>query len=730
MSKKPLTFNKKAEENFLTYAGAVIKSRAISNIEDNLKPVHRRILFSMHENKLTPTSKTMKCARVVGDVMGKYHPHGDAAVYDALVRLAQPWKMRYPLTYIQGNLGNVLGDGPAASRYTECKLTEVGALMLEDINKRPVAFKPNYDDTLEEPVLLPSKFPNVLCNGSMGIAVGLSAALVPHNYNEVADAIRVRLTEGSTIEAAISKIKGPDFPMGGLIINGENLPEIYQKGRGTIKLRAVYHIEKVGGYTHIVFTEIPYLVEIETGIIQKLKKLVTEEGYDQFHDIINNTDEKHVEIRIVLNKNIAPDIALAILFSKTNLEQTVKINNTLLKGGEPETFSLIDLIDAYIEHRHHIIGRVAQADLEKASHKLTVVIGLQKCLSNIDLLVTTIRNANNKSEAKVALMKLFELNAEQAEAVLEIKLARLSRLDIIDLNTEEQDLEKEVIRLKALVENREIRNKVILSDLEDMRKICGDKRRTAISVLEENVQNFESAIPQPYYVAASGISNREPSDGLIGLLMARNIQEIFTFSNDGTVSTATDAKGIAGANLIENKDLFVTATKNGYVKVSNASDYKTWRGKAMKVKEGDEMIYAGFANSDDYVLLLGANGMAMKILVSELNITSKVTLGSLVGLGELKSAMVVSDADFVFMADKNQKGKITSVRDFSVNSRTSKGQTISENTTYIIPIKGRDFIIGIAKGNKMLNIELKKFATKSKMASGANKTARSLINLV
>ncbi|HKM30359.1 MAG TPA: DNA gyrase subunit A [Bacilli bacterium] len=728
--KKPLTLNKKAEENFLTYAGAVIKSRAISNIEDNMKPVHRRILFSMHENKLTPTSKTMKCGRVVGDVMGKYHPHGDAAVYEALVRLAQPWKMRYPLTYIQGNLGNVLGDGPAASRYTECKLTEVGAFMLESINKKPVEFKPNYDDTLEEPALLPSKFPNVLCNGSMGIAVGLSASLVPHNYNEVADAIRVRLTEGSTVEAAISKIKGPDFPMGGLIINGEELPEIYQKGRGTIKLRAVYNIEKVGGYTHLVFTEIPYLVEIETGIVQKLKKLVTEEGYDQFHDIINNTDDKHVEIRVVLNKNVAPDIALAILFSKTNLEQTVKINNTLLQNGEPNTFSLIEMIDAYIEHRHRIIGAIAKADLEKASHKLTVVIGLQKCLSNIDLLVTTIRNADNKASAKVALKKIFELNDEQAEAVLEIKLARLSRLDIVDLNAEEKELEIEVARLNDLVQNRAIRNKVILSDLEEMRKICGDKRRTAISVREENIQNFETAIPQPYYIKTSGVSGILPNEDLIGILMARNIQEIFTYSKDGSLSNATDAQEIVGGNLVENKELFVTITSNGYVKVSNASEYKTWRGKAMKVKPDDKMIYAGFASKDDFVLLLGTNGMVMKIAISELSVTSKATLGSLVGVGELRSAMIVNDSDFVFMADKTQKGKITSVRDFSINSRTSKGQTVNEDNIYMIPIKGREFLVGILKGNKTMSIDLSKFATKSKTASGAAITAKTLVNLI
>ena len=232
----------------------------------------------------------------------------------------------------------------------------------------------------------------------------------------------------------------------------------------------------------------------------------------------------------MLNKNVAPDIALAILFSKTNLEQTVKINNTLLQNGEPNTFSLIEMIDAYIEHRHHIIGAIAKADLEKASHKLTVVIGLQKCLSNIDLLVTTIRNADNKASAKVALNEDFELNDEQAEAVLEIKLARLSRLDIVDLNAEEKELEIEVARLNDLVQNRAIRNKVILSDLEEMRKICGDKRRTAISVREENIQNFETAIPQPYYIKTSGVSGILPNEDLIGILMARNIQEIFTYS--------------------------------------------------------------------------------------------------------------------------------------------------------------------------------------------------------
>lgn len=729
MAKKPITFNKKAEENFLIYAGAVIKSRAISNIEDNLKPVHRRILFSMHENKLTPTSKTMKSGRVVGDVMGKYHPHGDAAVYDALVRLAQPWKMRYPLIHIQGNLGNVLGDGPAASRYTETRLTEIGGYMLEGINKKPVPFKPNYDDSLQEPTLLPSKFPNVLCNGSMGIAVGLSASLVPHNYNEVADAIIARLGD-STIEAAISKIKGPDFPMGGLIINGEELEHIYQTGRGTVKLRANYKIEKVGGYTHLVFTDIPYLVEIESGIIQKLKKLVVEENYDQFNDIINNTDDKHVEIRVVLNKYASVDSALAILFSKTNLEQTVKINNTMLQGGEPKTFSLIEMIDAYIEHRHRIISAIAQKDYESAAHKLTVVIGLQKCLSDIDLLIKTIRNADNRNAAKIELMRIFDLNEEQANAILDMKLARLSKLDVIELNTEEQNLEKEVAKLKDIVNNRATRNTIIAAELNDMRKVAGDKRRTTIMTAEDKIQDFEKLMPQTYFISNTSISSNAPSGKLQGTIIARNIQEIAAFSADGALSDAVQATNIAGAILKENKDLLVSITQGGYIKATKAEEYKNWRGKVAKVKDGDVLLYAGFANGDDYVLALGTSGLIVKMAVSELSVTGKNTLGSQMGLGPVVAAAIVSDADFVFIADKNQKGKITSVRDFNIGSRVSKGQVINEGANCLLPIAGRESIIAVDSKGKTQVVKLSKFATKSKTATGATISTRTLEKII
>lgn len=723
---KEKTLNQKSKDNFLTYAGAVIKSRAISNVEDNLKPVHKRILFAMFENKLFADKKTMKSARVVGDVMGKYHPHGDGAVYEAMVRLGQPWKMRYPLVYVQGNVGNILGDGPAASRYTECRLSKIGELMLEDIDKNAVPFKDNYDNSLLEPVILPSKFPNILCNGSMGIAIGLSASLVPHNYNEVSDAIINRIMNPTDFSSVLNVIKGPDFPMGGIIIDGENLPNIYATGRGTIKLQAKYHLETVSGKTNIVFTEIPYLVDIEPGIIEPLKKMVIEEGYDMFDTFFNNTDEKNTEIRIVLTKGTKVEQALNILFSKTHLQQTIKINNTVLVKGEPVTLGLCALIDQYIEHRHNVIINIAQEQLTKTNHKLTVAIGLQKCLSNIDKLVSLIRNADSKNAAKIAIMQEFTLNEEQAEAVLEMKLSRLSRLDIVELNNDELELAKEVEKLKNTINSREMRNQQIVQDLKDMKTICGDKRRTEIKTIDTSI--IKTDVPQTFFVYKDEFSIDLKNDPMTSVVTT-NIKDIVGFTSDGNIMTEK-LENLCGAFVLENKDFIICLTKKGLIKKTLISEYKTLKGKILKLKEDDELFFVGVANDEDYLLVLGQNSCASKIAIKELNTTGKLTLGTQIGIENVIDATVVEDKDFVFMIDNMNKAKKTSIKDFSENSRISKGQNIAENTIALRNIKGREEFFGITKNGKNIIIALDKLATKGKTASGATISEKNILKIV
>jgi len=719
-------FIKNAEENFLTYAGAVIKSRAISDVEDNLKPVTRRILWAMYEGKMLPNKPTVKCAKVTGSVIASYHPHGDASVYDALIHLGQPWKMRYPLVYVQGNVGNILGDGPAASRYTECRLSKVGELMLRDLEKRPVDFRPNYDDTTEEPVLLPSIFPNTLCNGSLGIAVGLSASLVPHNINEVVAGITACIDNPEITVAELMKyIPGPDFPEGALIVDGEKLGGIYTSGRGSVTCRAHYRLGKTNGRDEIVFTDLPYQVEIESGVIVPLKKLVNEENCDLFYDYQDNTDDKHVEFHVVLNKGVNPDIALALLYSKTKLEQTVKINNTVLVQGEPRQLGLIEMIREYLRHRNNCLIRVARTDLEKVKHKLTIVIGLQKCMSNIDRVIALIRGADNRAAAKAGLMKEFELNEEQADAVLDMKLSRLSRLDIADLETQQKDLENEIVNQNDIIANQERRNSIIKAQLAEMAKLCGDKRRTEIR--SEAVEDEHAAPIREFFVYSDRLSDiLPPTSGALQCVLSNSAKKLFTYAADG--SLGTEAKIGVGRN---DREFLITVTKDGYVKKTAAADVNFDRaGKLLKVREGDELLMADTADSSDFVLLLGKSGKLLKLAVDELNTASKMTQGLATALDGIVAAVVASANDSILFVDKDGKGKLVATGDFTVGSRTSKGQTINEGNKFMLNVTGRDTVYYLSKG-KIASIDLaKKVSMKSKTAGGAALTAKAIEKII
>ena len=719
-------FIKNAEENFLVYAGAVIKSRAISDVEDNLKPVTRRILWAMWENKLGADKHTVKCGKVVGDVMGKYHPHGDASIYDALIHLGQSWKMRYPLVYVQGNVGNILGDGPAAARYTECRLSKVGELMLRDLDKKPVGFRSNYDDTLEEPVLLPSVFPNTLCNGSLGIAVGLSASLVPHNVNEVCDAISAYVDNPSiTIEELMKILPGPDFPEGGIITDAERLKSAYVAGRGSVTCRAHYYLDKVNGRDEIVFTDLPYQVEIESGVVVPLKKLVNEESCEFFYDYQDNTDDKHVEFHVILNKGVNPDMALALLFSKTKLEQTIKINNTVLVDGEPRQLGLLGMIQCYLKHRHNCLIRVAMADKAKAEHKLTVVIGLQKCMSNIDKVIALIRGADNRQMAKNALMAQFELNEEQADAVLDMKLSRLSRLDVQDLNKQEYDLENAIVDYSDIIMSEKKRNDIIKEQLAEMKKLCGDARRTE---LQYDAVEDDRAMPvREFFVYSDRVSDiLPPTVGALQCIMCSNQRKLFTYSADGTAN-GSGKIGIA----YNDRGNLITVTKGGYVKRTSSAEVQLDRNtKLLKLKEADELLLAGTADDSDFILLLGNNDKLLKIAVSELSLASKLTQGLTTSLDGIKAAVLARPNDQILFVDGENKGKLVSVQDFTVGSRTSKGQTINEGNQFMLNVTGRDTIYFISKG-KVTSIDLtKKVTIKSKTAGGATLTTKVIEKII
>lgn len=714
---------KRAINNFLEYAGAVIKARAISDVNDNLKPVHKRILWTMWNRKVYDTTKTQKCATIAGAVLA-YHPHGDGAVYGALVRLAQSWVMRYPLIDFEGNVGNILGASAAASRYTNCKLSKIGMWMLDGIDKNAVKMVDNYDSTLKEPTILPSMFPNILCNGSLGIAVGISASLMPFNYTEVANLIRSYLNNPDISTDEILKIMpGPDFPTGGFIINREDLKNIYETGNGNLKVRAHYYISKENGHDDIVFTDLPYGVEIEDGIMKPLKKMVLEEGIDLFYDVINNTSSNDkVEIHILLNKGVSIQQGLAALFEKTKLQQTVRVNNMVLVNGEPRLLSIKSMVSEWIKHRNTCITNIAQTDLEKANHRLTIIIGLEKCVSDIDNVIKIIRGASDRNSAKNTLMAHYELNEEQVNAVLDMKLSRLSLLDIQDLKNDCDKTTKEIEKQKDIINNEKTRSAIIISQLNEMQKYCGDPRRTEIG--SANIEDKTKDIPlHDYFGYPSEISDLiPPTSAVVGREFAKNKDNLFIYNAEGTLypagSTYTDGIGIGNLNKKE----LITITMEGYIKKTAVSDifndkYKTT--KILKLKEEDHLLMAQTADDSDFAIALGEDGSLTKIAISSLNSASKLTLGNKLGIGKVIEAVIAKDSDLLCLIDSENRGKLISVQDIAVNTRTSKGQKINDNNRILLNATNCEYIYLICKGKiSSISVE-KKMSLKSKTASGA-----------
>lgn len=743
----------RSKNDFLIYANSVIKSRAIPSIEDNLKPIHRRILWSMYENKNFDDKPTVKCARIVGNVMGSYHPHSDSSIYEALVRLSQWWKVRYPLIYIQGNCGNILGDTAAASRYTESRLSSIGMLMLEDINKNCVDTRPNFDETTTEPLTLPSKFPYLLCGNNSGIAVGMSSDLVSHNFTEVAAAINYYLdNKNCTTLDLMQFIKGPDFPTGGQIINGEELYNIYSTGRGSVKMRPHYDIVKKGNKTQIIFHDLPYGVEIDGGVKAPLKKLVIEDGYDVFEDIdVCKVGDRKFDITVTLGKNANIAECLNILFTKTKLGNTIKINQTVLVNGEPKLVSLKQMIEYWVNYRSDIIKRIAQTDYDKTNHKLTVVIGLQKCMSNIDLLIDLIRNSNSRADAKLKIISAFELNDEQADAVLDMKLSRLSKLDLQELTDSENNYQQQLAALRTLLEQEEERYAVIRKDLAEIKKVIGkDERLTEIIYARpmENIADADQMAPpvkKEFHIYPDGVVCTDDQitmagtvavqPNLISVQYAYSASDIILYGADGEIFSADKIKStIAGAFVVDsNKNKLVTVTANGNIKVSLVSDFKLAKpsGKCIKLKEGDSLVFADVCDDNDYVIIYNGEDSVLKLAVKDLAVAGKTTIGVKTGFSRVLMASVVCDSDLVLSVTSDGKGKFTSTKDFTVDNRGNKGQSITENTIYFTKFhNSRENIYIIPKSGKIILVPRNKLSIKTKNAIGASLTTRAFSKIV
>ena len=735
--------NERSKNDFLVYANSVIKSRAIPSIEDNLKPIHRRILWSMYENKYYNDKPTVKCARVVGNVMGSYHPHGDSSIYEALVRLSQWWKVRYPLVELQGNGGNLLGDGAAASRYTECRLSKIGMMLLEDIEKNCVDTRPNFDESTTEPVSLPSKFPYLLCGNNSGIAVGMSSDLVSHNFTEVMGAINYYMDhKDCSIADLMQFIKGPDFPTGGLITNGEELLNIYSTGRGSIKVYSHYEISKKGAKTVITFKDIPYGVEIDGGVKAPLKKLVLDDGYDIFEDIdVRKAGPRNFDILVTLSKNADVAKALEILFAKTRLCDSIKINQTVLVNGEPKLLNLKELIAYWVNYRSNIIKKIAATDYQKTNHKLTVTLGLQKCMSDIDLLVSLIRNSDNRAAAKIAIMKAFELNDEQADAVLDMKLSKLSRLDLTELNDEEKNLRETLAKLKDTIDNEENRYNIIREQLKEIKGVLGkDERLTEIQFTRpvEGLTTDEPLIKKEWQIYRDGLHGSVDgttvvTNDLVDVVFAYGPEDIYAYSADGELGLISELAGkIEGAAVKDSQKKVVAVTANGNIKVSSIEEYKLKKSeKVMKLKDGDSIKFVAFCDDDDFLMLYDGNAHVLKLAIKDLPVASKMTLGVKSGFTTIASAAVVKDNSLLLFATSDNKGKFTAVKDFTADSRGNKGQLVPENTKYMrLFDENRENIYLIPKQGNAVTLARNKLSVKGRTAIGASMTSRAVIGII
>lgn len=550
-------------DRYATYAKYVIQDRAIPDVRDGLKPVQRRIIYAMYESGNISTRPTKKCAHTVGAVMGRYHPHGDSSIYDALARMSQDWKVRVPLVDFQGNNGSIDGDIPAAYRYTEARLSEIAEELTKDLEKKTVDMDLTFDDTDFEPSVLPARFPNLLVNGSEGIAVALATEIPPHNLREVIDAVIWRLTHVNVTPLDLMRfIKGPDFPTGGLIYESEGLQNIYETGRGRIEVAAKTEIIDEKGTKQIVITEIPYKT-VKISIVYELDKIRHGKEIDGIVEVRDESDRKGLRIVVDLKKDAKPDVILAYIFNKTQLKTSYSANIVAIVNGRPKTLNLLQIIDAYIDHQVDVITRRSNYDLNKCQTRLHIVDGLIKAISILDKIVETIRSSKDKANAKDNLQKKFEFSEAQSEAIVMLQLYKLSNTDISTLVKEKEALEKTILKLQGILEDRKKLDRVIIADLKAIAAKYGDDRRTQI--VEKNI----------------------------------NLQ-------------------IDKRDLIAKEEVMISITRDGYIK---RSSIKSYRGSGLNslpgMKEGDVLVYRGQALTTDFILAFTNRGNYLYIPVHE-----------------------------------------------------------------------------------------------------------------
>lgn len=767
--------------SYLDYSMSVIVGRALPDVRDGLKPVHRRILYGMSLLGLTPDKPYRKSARLVGDVMGRFHPHGDSAIYDAVVRLAQPFNTRYLLADGQGNFGSVDGDGAAAMRYTEVRMTKLAQEMLREINKDTVDFQPNFDEEEMEPVVLPARFPNLIVNGSAGIAVGMATNMAPHNLGEAIDAcIAYMKNPDLTTEDILKIMPGPDFPTGAHIMGKSGIEEAYETGRGRLKLRAVARVDEIRGRNRITITEIPYQVN-KAKLILKIAELVKEKRIEGISDIRDDSNRTGLRIVIDLKRDAIPKVVLNNLYKYTQMETTFGIINLALVNGRPKILPMKELIRYYIEHQIEVVTRRTRYDLKKAEARAHIIEGLRIAMDHIDEIIKIIRSSYDDAEIKAIFLKRFGLDDVQSQAILDMRLKRLSGLEREKLDEEYNELLKKIAYFREILNSRKVLLGVIEQELLEIKEKYADARRTKIMPAVDEI-DIEDLIEKEAVVISltkRGYIKRTPADqykvqqrggkGIRGmttkdddyvsqLYVVSTHDEIFFFTNQGRLYTLNaynipeggrTSRGQAivnllqlepdeiieamfpKSNLLSEGKQFVMMTKNGTLKKTETSNFKNVRAngiRAITLADDDELVAVRIAKKNDEILIVTKKGMSVRTSLSEVRSVGRSAMGVKGITLDVDDSVidmdVVKDHPYMLVISENGFGKKTLIEHYGVQKRGGKGlktYKVTKKTGNIVAamlVEKGDEVLLMSQNNDLIRLEVAKISTLGRATQG------------
>ena len=764
----PINIEDEMKRSYLDYAMSVIVGRALPDIRDGLKPVHRRILFGMHEMGLAPNRPTRKCAKITGEVMGKYHPHGDAPIYDSLVRMAQPFTMRYPLVEGQGNFGSIDGDPPAAMRYTEARLARISTALLEDIDKETVDFRPNYDDSEQEPEVLPTRVPNLLINGSAGIAVGMATNIPPHNLTEIINATIALIQNSHTPLARIMEmVPGPDFPTGGFILGRQGILDAFTRGRGQLKLRARAAIERVGkDREHIVVTEIPYQVN-KSRLIEHAASLVNDKKIEGVSEIRDESDRDGTRIVFELKRGEQAEVILNNLYKHTQLQVGFGVIMLSIVNGQPRELGLVDCIKCFIEHRVEVVRRRTEYELRKAREREHVLLGFRKALDNLDEVIRLIRAARAPRDARDSLMAAFQFSEKQAQAIIELQLQRLTGMERQKIADELADIQRRIAEYLEILGSEKVLRDLIVSELKEVQKEFGDERRTQIieDTGEIRLEDLVAVEDVVVTVTHGGYLKRTAVDtyrrqsrggkGRIGmgtrtedflehLIVASTHSYLLIFTDKGRVywlkiyeipDAATVGKGKHISNLINlqpddtvkaflavrefvPEQFIIMVTKHGVIKKSELTEFDNPMARgiiAVSLDEGDELIAARLTNGSNYIFLGSHDGQAIRFAESQVRAMGRPARGvrgmDLEEGDYLVGMEIVEEEGLVLSISENGFGKRTKLADYRLQSRGGKGvinmRTSARNgkVVGILSVKEDSDLMIVTKNGKIIRLE-------------------------